>query len=148
MEHLELYNSLVRLAQLVERKTFNLVVVGSSPTVGTFLVGNTIWFGRISRIPTTPAQWLSQVRCLAYIDAAMLVSARQGPACGGGRSLHRLGKVSTAVSSKMNQSGYRVFCNAAVPHAMDQIARFVSYNVRRFLDSNARGQRAFWRSAL
>ena len=34
MEHLELYNSLVRLAQLVERKTFNLVVVGSSPTEG------------------------------------------------------------------------------------------------------------------
>ena len=26
--------TLVRLAQLVERKTFNLVVVGSSPTVG------------------------------------------------------------------------------------------------------------------
>ena len=25
-----------RLAQLVERKTFNLVVVGSSPTVGIF----------------------------------------------------------------------------------------------------------------
>jgi hypothetical protein len=28
-----------RLAQLVERKTFNLVVVGSSPTVGTRVVG-------------------------------------------------------------------------------------------------------------
>ena len=27
---------LSRLAQLVERKTFNLVVVGSSPTVGAF----------------------------------------------------------------------------------------------------------------
>ena len=27
---------LARLAQLVERKTLNLVVVGSSPTVGTF----------------------------------------------------------------------------------------------------------------
>ena len=30
MEHL-----FARLAQLVERKTFNLVVVGSSPTAGT-----------------------------------------------------------------------------------------------------------------
>ena len=28
---------IARLAQLVERKTFNLVVVGSSPTVGKFL---------------------------------------------------------------------------------------------------------------
>ena len=28
----------VRLAQLVERQTFNLVVVGSSPTVGTSFV--------------------------------------------------------------------------------------------------------------
>ena len=38
MEHLVLYNTLVRLAQLVERKTFNLVVVGSSPTVDIRLV--------------------------------------------------------------------------------------------------------------
>jgi hypothetical protein len=30
---------IARLAQLVERKTFNLVVVGSSPTVGTRVVG-------------------------------------------------------------------------------------------------------------
>ena len=30
---------LARLAQLVERETFNLVVVGSSPTVGTRVVG-------------------------------------------------------------------------------------------------------------
>ena len=29
---------LSRLAQLVERKTLNLVVVGSSPTVGVFLL--------------------------------------------------------------------------------------------------------------
>jgi hypothetical protein len=29
---------LARLAQLVERKTFNLVVVGSSPTVGIRLI--------------------------------------------------------------------------------------------------------------
>ena len=30
--------SVARLAQLVERKALNLVVVGSSPTVGTFYV--------------------------------------------------------------------------------------------------------------
>ena len=30
-------NKTARLAQLVERKTFNLVVVGSSPTAGTRL---------------------------------------------------------------------------------------------------------------
>ena len=36
MEHL-----FARLAQLVERKTFNLVVVGSSPTVGKSLVNLT-----------------------------------------------------------------------------------------------------------
>ena len=29
-----MYLTYARLAQLVERKTFNLVVVGSSPTVG------------------------------------------------------------------------------------------------------------------
>ena len=29
---------LARLAQLVERKTFNLVVVGSSPTAGIFIM--------------------------------------------------------------------------------------------------------------
>ena len=34
-----LYIAKARLAQLVERKTFNLVVVGSSPTVGTRVVG-------------------------------------------------------------------------------------------------------------
>ena len=35
-----------RLAQSVERKTLNLVVVGSSPTVGTALV--LFWFGLVS----------------------------------------------------------------------------------------------------
>ena len=39
------------LAQLVERKTFNLVVVGSSPTEGTFR-GNMIV--RIIFFPNTP----------------------------------------------------------------------------------------------
>ena len=32
-------HSKARLAQLVERKTFNLVVVGSSPTAGIVLIG-------------------------------------------------------------------------------------------------------------
>ena len=33
-----------RLAQLVERKTFNLVVVGSSPTVGALFLQRAIFF--------------------------------------------------------------------------------------------------------
>ena len=33
-----------RLAQLVERKTLNLVVVGSSPTVGDFFASSILFF--------------------------------------------------------------------------------------------------------
>jgi hypothetical protein len=62
---------LARLAQLVERQTFNLVVVGSSPTVGTRVVGlkqlGIIFKILIRRRPST----LGKLICNARINHSM-----------------------------------------------------------------------------
>ena len=64
-----------RLAQLVEREALNLVVVGSSPTVGTYFID----FGKLSLQNTfqhTPCLWERRSVCTSVCTKRLLCRAK------------------------------------------------------------------------